>query len=645
MSKLQESVLKANIARKVVVPLIGSLVVLCCIISLTLAFTYDAILKEQLKERSIELAESFVIASETEVTQANLIRVTNSMGSFHDVNLVVLLEDSTAKIIASNRNKYTNTLIENTSDLELRDKLAHAITPEVTKELHKFGDFYQSEYKFSLFFDPNLPPQKLTLFLLIDPKSEQRKVTDFMLILVVGLFIGMLLVGVGLYLSISKIVLKPIKLLVSAVSLSVPVPRSAKESFDPKDELGRLASAYDSLMHRLASEHQTLLEEKKKSEAAVLAKNEFLAVMTHEIRTPLNGIIGCSELLNATKLDSEQQQYLTLIKHSGEQLLTLVNDILDLSKIEASKLKLELRPVDIIGLCEEVVSLFQFRTQDKDIHFSFKNHTQNVLNVGIDSTRLKQVLINLVDNAFKFTEEGEVRLELSGQVIDSNNVRLKVEVIDTGIGLSQHQIVNVFDKFSQADSSTTRKYGGTGLGLSITSQLIELMGGRLQVESLVGQGSRFYFEFTVANYNQGLEVVTDQPLMNQSFDREFSMLIVDDIQLNTLVASKMLRHDKLEIDIALSGMEALNKCRETFYDVIIMDCLMPSMDGYETTRQIRKMQSSRQSYIFALTASALKETEQRCYDAGMNKFLAKPLTKNGAQLIHDYLRGIKKRAS
>lgn len=631
-----------KIARKLVLPLTISLVLLCAIVVAILMFSYEIVLKEQLRGRAVELSESFVIAAETKVSSANLIRITNSTGSFYDVQFVALLKDDDSKIIASNRNKYTNHFIDQVTDLDIRQDLKNAVAADRTDQLVQFGDYYRFDYKFSLFFDPNTPPQALTLFLLLDPKAEQQKVTYFMSILVAGLLIGLIIVGVGLYLSIAKVVLKPIKLLVNAVSLSVPLPQSSRESLDKNDEFGRLAFAYDSLMRRLAIEHETLMLEKKKSEAAVVAKNEFLAVMTHEIRTPLNGIIGCGELIKSTQLDEEQLQYVKLMTHSGEQLLTIVNDILDLSKIEASKLQLELRSVDIIELLNEVVSLFRFRTQDKAIQFSFFNHTQDPLYVGVDSTRLKQVLINLVDNAFKFTEEGRIDLVLSAKPIDEHHMKLKIEVNDTGIGLSEQQIEKVFDKFSQADSSTTRKYGGTGLGLSITFQLIELMGGRLHVSSQPDVGSSFYFEFDVVTYNPHSNIAVDAPSVEPAFHGELSMLIVDDTKINTLVASKMLRHEGLEIDIALSGIEALNKCRQRFYDVIIMDCLMPNMDGFETTRQIRQLQSGKQSYIFALTASALKETEQRCYDSGMNEFLMKPLTKEGVQEIHQYLMNIKR---
>lgn len=631
-----------RIARKLVTPLVGSLFLLCAIIAAIMLFSYEMVLKQQLRGRALELAESYVIAAETKVTSANLIRVTNSTGSFQDVQFVALMKDQEAIVLASNRNRFTNRAIDNISEAEVKDTLFNALVEGKSGQFSKAGDYYQFIYKFSLFFDPNIPPQPLTMVLLLDPTTEQTKLTYFMTILMVGLLIGLTIVGVGLYISVAKVVLKPIKLLVNAVSLSVPLPQSSQESLDPNDEFGRLAFAYDSLMRRLAIENETLSEEKKKSEAAVIAKNEFLAVMTHEIRTPLNGIIGCGELIKATELDEEQQQYVKLITHSGEQLLTIVNDILDLSKIEASKLQLELRPVNIIELLEEIVALFQFRIQDKDIAFSFVNQTQNRLYVGIDSTRLKQVLINLVDNAFKFTERGQVEIALTAKPIDGQGLRLKLAVKDTGIGLTKDQIENIFDKFSQADSSTTRKYGGTGLGLNITSQLIELMGGKLHVVSEPDLGSKFFFEFDVVTYNQNAQVLAEPFEEPQIFERDLTMLIVDDTKVNTVVASKMLKHDRLDIDIALSGIEAINKCRKRFYDVIIMDCLMPSMDGYETTRQIRLLQSSRQSYIFALTASALKETEQRCYDAGMNRFLVKPLTKEGVHEIHDYLVNIKR---
>jgi signal transduction histidine kinase/CheY-like chemotaxis protein/HPt (histidine-containing phosphotransfer) domain-containing protein len=417
-----------------------------------------------------------------------------------------------------------------------------------------------------------------------------------------------------------------------------------------KDEVAQLTHSFQKMTHSLIrneqdmrSSNEALIEERKKAEAAVKAKSEFLSTMSHEIRTPMNGVLGISQIIAAQTKEPSTKENIEIILDSGQHLMTILNDILDFSKVEENKMELELTPFNFNQVLQPVFSAIKPMADEKGIRLLTENEIPNNIELLGDRARLRQILFNLGGNAAKFTNEGHVLIQAC---LNHANSTLELTVTDTGIGIAQDKHEHIFNSFQQADTSTTREFGGTGLGLAIVKNLVDLMGGEIALNSALGLGSRF--KITLPMTWQENEVSTDETTrspLNSESSIPLNILLVEDNRVNAIVAKGFCENYGHHVSIAENGIVAIDRLKAERFDLVLMDNHMPEMNGIEATRYIRETLRLN-ILVFAYTADVFREAHDNFIEAGADHVLTKPLQQESfLDALHHFASRLPKQAS
>ncbi len=601
-------------------------------------------LQKELQHRGQLLSTALIISAETSSSLADFHRTVLSLASERSIDSIILLDQDYQPIFSGDSFSF-----DKQEEFEQLKVLAqHA--KDTRLSIGELGSVNSNIYKVvSLIYISALPQTnvlkpKASLLLVSLNTAQAKKEAIVAAIWITALFITIGLIAFSaIYFLLNKLVLIPSQRIVTVMKAQGS-EQNESTGFIPEHELGLIGQTLDNLTQTLNAREQLLKQALIKAQDASIAKSQFLASMSHEIRTPMNGVIGMLHLLNQETLNEKQQHYTQVAKSSADSLLTLINDILDVSKIEAGKLDIEIIDFDIHQLFSDLTTTMSHRIRNQEVELILDIQEINEKIVQGDPGRLQQILTNLLSNAIKFTQQGKITIRASLRTVNQstsdehNDFQLRCDIIDTGIGIATDKLSQLFDSFTQADSSTTRKYGGTGLGLSIAKQLCQLMAGDINVSSELGRGSQFSFTIKLGRSDKVLLESSNSDMSNATSSQQQlehyknqNILLVEDNTINQLVALSMLKNLGLDADVTENGEEAIAKLKESggqYYSIILMDCQMPIMDGFTATKNIRNGAAD-EGYcnipIIAMTANAMQGDREECIDAGMSDYLTKPI--------------------
>ncbi|MCG7495704.1 ATP-binding protein [Vibrio sp. Of7-15] len=617
-----------NISTKIIAPFFLLFSALVVALWIGIHYLADSLIERKVTNRALELTDTFLLAAVDNKT-SEIIKVVSSIGANEDVSHIVLLSRRTNMVVASNLGRYRNKHVSFIDIAPLRRFMLKSSNDTGIHRLSYENNVLYFSYHTHLPDNASRSLVPYTLFLTINTNEISRSMEKLSHEVFLVMCFSVLIILGFCYGLIRFIVLKPIKNITASftdTNLNVEPKAYITKS---KDEIAQLGFALSEQAKTQYQQHKELQASSRAIKSATQAKSEFLATMTHEIRTPLNGVIGIGSLLKQTELSKEQSEYVHSLVTSGEQLLLIVNDILDFSKIEAGKLELECESFSVRLMFEQCKLMFSNQMIAKGLEFVVDCQEGKTPSLIGDAARLKQVIVNLLSNAYKFTEYGHIKLSMKVILLTEKDAEFQIVIEDTGIGMSKEQQTQLFKQFVQLDSSSTRKTAGTGLGLAICKSLVEAMKGSIDVSSEVGVGTRFRVcvRMPVAEQEVGCKSSVHRYVTPQlSVLKPLRVLVVDDTPLNLKILNAMLSKMGHEVVLAENGQVAFELFTEQSFDLVFLDCLMPVLDGYETAKKIREWESSECFCpIVAVTASALQETKDKCHDAGMNDFITKPL--------------------